>query len=172
MPITNDHNRDLIRQNLDLLNQAVVLLERLPEAAYMKESVGGQRVGPQMRHVLEFYDCFLAGLAGFHVDYSARKRDSRIAESPLAAAEHARQLVETLAGDSDAGADCVVWVRAESDDAFVMSTMARELQTLISHTTHHYALISLLLQWQGIAVEREFGVSQSTLRYWERVVAA
>lgn len=171
MATTNNGNRGLIRQNLDLLNQAIVLLERITESAYTKECTGQQRVGPQVRHVLEFYNCFLAGLPGFHIDYSARPRDERIEASPEAAAAQARMLVEAMAGNTNAGADCVVWVRAESDDAFVMSTVERELQTLISHTTHHFALISLLLQMQGIPMEREFGVSQSTLRYWETVAA-
>ena len=44
------------------------------------------------------------------------------------------------------------------------SSIARELQSLKSHTTHHYALIAVLLRLQGIEPHEEFGVSMATIR--------
>lgn len=179
MATSSPRNENLIRENLDLLNQAVVLLDRLPEDTYTKETAG-QRVGAQMRHVLEFYECFLDGLPGLHVDYSARRRDPVIQNDREAAAARARELVDRIAASEEVRGDGAVWVRAEDADAceaderFVMSSVARELQSLISHTTHHYAIVALVLRAQAIDVDPEFGVSQSTLRHWrslEKVAA-
>jgi len=36
---------------------------------------------------------------------------------------------------------------------------------LLSHTVHHYALISVALKLQGIDPGEEFGIAPSTLRY-------
>jgi hypothetical protein len=50
------------------------------------------------------------------------------------------------------------------------STVARELQFLLSHTVHHYALIALILRLQGFEPGEEFGVAPSTLAHWRREV--
>ena len=47
------------------------------------------------------------------------------------------------------------------------STVERELQVLLSHTVHHYALIAVALRLHGLEVDPEFGVAPSTLRYWQ-----
>jgi hypothetical protein len=49
------------------------------------------------------------------------------------------------------------------------SSLGRELQFLSSHTTHHYALIKLLLDDTGVGLGPEFGVAPSTLA-WQRVL--
>lgn len=46
------------------------------------------------------------------------------------------------------------------------SSVMRELQSLISHTVHHYALIALMLQLNGFEPSKEFGVAPSTLKQW------
>jgi hypothetical protein len=48
----------------------------------------------------------------------------------------------------------------------------RELQFLLSHTVHHYALMALILRLQGFNPAAEFGVAPSTLQHWERAAAA
>ena len=46
------------------------------------------------------------------------------------------------------------------------STLRRELQFLLSHTIHHFALIGLLLSFHGVEPGEEFGVAPSTLKHW------
>jgi hypothetical protein len=45
------------------------------------------------------------------------------------------------------------------------STAARELQFLVSHTVHHYALIAFILRANGIDPGADFGVAPSTLAH-------
>jgi hypothetical protein len=54
----------------------------------------------------------------------------------------------------------------EDTSCWCRSTVARELQFLLSHTIHHYALIALVLRLQGFTTGEEFGVNPSTLRHW------
>jgi hypothetical protein len=51
------------------------------------------------------------------------------------------------------------------------SSAERELQFLLSHTVHHYALIALMLRTQGYEPGAEFGVAPSTLAYWKEAAA-
>ena len=53
------------------------------------------------------------------------------------------------------------------DGNVISSTVGRELQYLLDHTIHHYAIIAIILKAQSITVPEEFGVAPSTLKYWE-----
>jgi hypothetical protein len=52
------------------------------------------------------------------------------------------------------------------------SSVRRELQSLVSHTVHHYALIALMLQLNGVEPTEEFGVAPSTLKQWRATAAS
>jgi hypothetical protein len=58
----------------------------------------------------------------------------------------------------------------EGDDSSPrsQSTIRRELQFLLSHTVHHYALIAIILKIQGFDCDEDFGVAPSTLKYQRR----
>ena len=49
------------------------------------------------------------------------------------------------------------------------STVYRELQFLVSHTIHHYAIIGTILRSRGFEPGMDFGVAPSTLRHWGKV---
>ncbi|MBP6670575.1 MAG: hypothetical protein KA180_14065, partial [Gemmatimonadales bacterium] len=51
------------------------------------------------------------------------------------------------------------------------SSVKRELQFLVSHTVHHYALIKELLRREGFDPGAEFGVAPSTLQARDRETA-
>jgi hypothetical protein len=52
------------------------------------------------------------------------------------------------------------------EDGWSQSTVGRELQYLLSHTIHHYAIIGSILRAQGREPGPDFGVAPSTLRHW------
>jgi hypothetical protein len=45
------------------------------------------------------------------------------------------------------------------------TSVGRELQFLVSHTVHHYAVIAAMLRPQGVEPGADFGVAPSTLVY-------
>ena len=51
------------------------------------------------------------------------------------------------------------------DSPWSNSTIRRELQFLVSHTVHHYALIGLILKTMDVSVPENFGVAPSTLKH-------
>ena len=59
--------------------------------------------------------------------------------------------------------------RGRDEPDWCRSSLLRELQFLLSHTIHHYALIASLLERRGVRVRDElsgFGVAASTLEHW------
>lgn len=158
---------DSIALNLSILKQGEALLQRLRNDAYTHclPSVFGSSIGAHIRHNLDHYACFLAGLPGGRIDYTARPRDRRVeTERAHALAEFARisRALECLELPG-----CALRVRNESkpDSTSAPSSMARELEFLMSHSVHHYAIVAILCRLQGIAVEDGFGVAPSTLRH-------
>ena len=179
MPIMLDRNQYLVESNLALLEQGRALLTSMDDEAYANRLplLFSNRIGAQMRHILEFYECFLDGLALAHVDYDSRRRDPQIEVSREAAIQKIESLAARLAENQVTAEDGRLRVRMEdtppelSEDAFLASSVSRELQVLMSHTVHHYALIAVAMRVQGLAVEENFGVAPSTLRYQQRKAA-
>jgi uncharacterized damage-inducible protein DinB len=170
----------LVQSNIQWLRQALRLLTVLTDENYCNSPAGfsPHRIGGHLRHILEFYECFLDGLSSGHIDYEARKRNPLIENSRTVAMESAAALIDRLQSDELPGVDWIVWVRMEDsdhqklEDRFLTSSLARELQVLSSHTVHHFALIAMTLTALGIPVDPDFGVAPSTLRYRARLEAA
>lgn len=166
----------LIRINVGWLRQALAMLVTITDEAFSTtpEGMAPHRVSGHMRHIIEFYECFLDGLACSHVDYDARRRDAAIERSRQAAMARIRALIARLEIAPELMGDSIVFVRAEDAqsmalrDPFLMSSVARELMMLSSHTIHHFALIAMTLRAHGVPVEASFGVAPSTLSYQSR----
>ena len=160
-----------IRGNRHFLEQGIELLERLDAEVYRTPTrPGWASVGSQFRHVLDHYRAFVDGRESGRIDYDARQRDRRIEADPTEAAAQARAMMiqlelihvedgnRPLAVQMDTGGDLRV-------PDWRPSSVGRELQFLVSHTVHHYALIKLLLEDVGISAGADFGVAPSSLAY-------
>jgi uncharacterized damage-inducible protein DinB len=164
--------------NILYLQQGIELIERLDDAAYSRDPEGPFRggVGSQFRHCIDFYSCFLRGLQDGRVDYGKRDRDPQIETDRRYAVQRTRELIDELRRMDSGAAHGVLQVRADlpatadAQHEWSRSTVLRELQFLVSHTIHHYALIVSLLMREGgeLAAELgEFGVAPSTLDHWK-----
>ena len=161
----------IVSANLALLEQAYELLGRMPDSAYAGAENAEKPVGPQFRHVIDHYSCFLEGQCGGRIDYDARRREAAIETDREAARARIRGLIAGLTVldpalldiPADARLECG-W--GEEDDQWSRTSVRRELHFLLSHTIHHYALIGLLLARHGFDPVPEFGVAPSTLKFW------
>jgi hypothetical protein len=160
---------ELIAANIDLLQQAASLVRRTDDATFSSSPKGIEphRVGSHLRHVLEFYDCFLDGLKASGIDYDARKHDETLEHDRQAAGLKISSIVRRLEGASSLPEYLTLAVRMEGNeaDAWSLSSIGRELQALSSHTIHHFALIAVTLRLQGVEVDPNFGMSPSTLLF-------
>lgn len=156
--------------NREVLEQAARLLTRLSDTEYASGgiAVGSSPIGAHMRHVLDHYGALINGLSEGRIDYEARNREAPLErDRSLAQAEVARLLdgLERVASQPESR-EVMVNMRSVSDpDAgpdWSRSTPKRELQFLVSHTVHHFALIRTLLSGMSIDPGEDFGVAPST----------
>jgi len=180
---TKRDTRRLAESNVAFLEQGLALLERIGDEVYQSGPPPFARggIGAHLRHVIDHYECFLAGLETGRVDYDLRERDAELerdrgralhrlgdlrgsferlaqrdVERPLAVAMDCGEVELERSPRQAPARVSAVW----SD-----SSVARELAFLVSHTVHHYALVGAMLRLQGIEPGRDFGVAPSTLTY-------
>jgi hypothetical protein len=160
-----------VRGSTHYLRQGIAILESLTERDYTATArPGWAPVGSQFRHLLDHYLAFLDGWAAGRVDYDARGRNRETETDPAKALRVAQWIVGELERIHFEDGDRAVLVQIDSggNDGvpdWRPSTVGRELQFLVSHTVHHYALIKLLLEDRGVLTDEELGTAPSTAAY-------
>lgn len=167
----------LVKDNLTLIDQGVRLLQVLAPPVFTAQSplTLGASIGGHVRHNLDHYDCFLRGLAAGRVDYDERERTAAIETNIAAALTALRRAAAGLGGIALGLLGQDVEVRMDTGDSeerpWTRSTVRRELQFLLSHTVHHYALIAMICRQYEQQVPEDFGVAPSTLKHRRRAAA-
>ncbi|MCW5966993.1 MAG: hypothetical protein KIT57_00635 [Blastocatellales bacterium] len=174
-PETNDRSANtLIADNIETLKQGVELIERLDDRLYMQAdrrfSLSG--VGSHFRHCIDFYQNFLAGIGLGRINYDNRERDERIENNRVVASAQLNSIIarfsQTLVINSTEEIEVLLEGPSNpmDDGYWSRSSLKRELQFLLSHTIHHYALIAVALRLHGFEPGAHFGVAPSTLQHW------
>lgn len=165
----------LIADNLTVLGQGRELVTVLDGPAFTANApaLALSGVGPHLRHVIDFYQRFLDALEEpqtpgsiLRIDYDARERDPRLEIDPDHATATLGRTMDRLRAVAFADEERPLEVRSDGSP-WISSTIARELQSLVSHTVHHFALIAVSVRCQGGDPGPDFGVAPSTLRHWE-----
>lgn len=164
----------LIDDNVVLLRSAIDLLCKLDDEKYAMKQVKGEKagIGPHLRHVLDHYQCFLRGLQGSYIDYDQRLRLDEQETFCGAAIEFMSDLILELDEAKQYVVDHPLTVRMDcgtnyacAEEATCHSSFGRELQFLVSHTVHHFAIIAIYCVEMKIEVPEGFGYAPSTLKY-------
>lgn len=162
-----------VRGNIEFLRQAQRLIVDLSDALYRNNDLPpfNSGVGKHIRHILEFYAAFV-NRREHKIDYDQRAREIELESNRGLAVERIEQTCMALAEVNDFDAE--VWsnndeaVKTLQDRGYKRSTVGRELQFLVNHTVHHFAVIAILLHSQGFKTPPEFGVAISTLAFWKQ----
>ena len=152
---------DLADAFAQVTRQGVDVIASLSDAVYRGDDPETS-IGAHFRHNLEFAEELLRGSESGVIDYAARRRDLGVATDRSAATER----METMINRLDSIAAGPVTVVSELDRSTrLSSSVERELEFILSHTIHHYALIAFKLRLLGIEVPVGFGVAPSTIEY-------
>lgn len=151
----------------DLLDGLMHLLMTMPRAAYTAKiaSCSGT-IGAHVRHTLDHVAALVATNSRF--DYDRRSRGTPVETDQSVAVREILRLQAALERWSRTGLTEMMPVTAmvaPGQSVTGWSSRARELAFVVSHTIHHQAIISVLLEMQGIGIaSRDFGYSPSTPR--------
>ena len=157
-----------IAPNLRVIRQGIDLLSVLGPDSYTQRIAIAYNasIGGHVRHIIDHYQSFLAGLDAQVLDYENRARQAALEQDPALA----RHLLEVIAArlanlgaksDQSTLASCA----ETSSGGCVPTSVVRELEFLLSHTIHHYALMAIMCRLLGQETEPGFGVAPSTLRH-------
>ena len=162
-------DRPAVRALAELLKDTARVVAQLAPEEYTDSDVPGisGSIGGHVRHCLDHVRALELGIARGLVDYDARHRDVRIeserevaVRSLLAAAARLQEVPSEALGR-------MVVVRgliaADGPVVEAVSSVARELVFVVSHTIHHNAQIALLAHRLGSSrLPYRFGVAPST----------
>ncbi|XWN38349.1 MAG: hypothetical protein ROO71_05285 [Balneola sp.] len=163
----------VVKSNIYFLKQGISLLSSITDDEYSfnngKYFKSG--VGRHFRHIIEHYLSLINGYTD-KINYDLRERDIKLETNrklALSTLRHVIDSVEIFESNSEL-IDKKVEVKSnegtkEENSPWSVSSIRRELQFLISHTVHHYALIALILKTMDVSVPENFGIAPSTLRY-------
>ena len=161
---------NLFEANLHYLGQAENLLDQLDDGLFGRSSPSfyNSTIGGHLRHCLDHYDSFLNGLDAAKVDYDERMRVPQLETETASAAAKAQEICQRLREASQKSAPVGLLVKMDcgiDTNEWQPSTLGRELQFLVSHTVHHFAMIGGICRELGVEPEADFGVAPSTIRH-------
>jgi uncharacterized damage-inducible protein DinB len=162
----------LIQHNIYLIEQGMSFIECISDDLFVRPSIGSAAggIGPHLRHVIEHYESLIHGLPSGRIDYDMRKRDPEVEKSRTAAIKK----LEAIRGflfEFPTEMELQLATKFEShgselhDDIWTSSTLGRELISVLSHTVHHFAIISMLARYHGVVPPDGFGIAPATLRF-------
>lgn len=165
----------LAQDNRELLTQVLNLLQDLTKETFTEAltRLHSGSIGGHIRHILEHYVCLrqsqsLAEKSA--VNYDARARDLRLETDLAFTHAYTLELSDWLSSlESDSPLNVFCSTNCGQDTKPVSSTLKRELVFLHSHTTHHMAIIRLLMMEFNFVLPSEFGKASSTLKHEQNV---
>lgn len=160
----------LIAANISCLRQGIELLGRLDPSLYDKKcpEVFDSSIGGHFRHNIDHYMAFMESFSGGEIDYDARERDPEVETEPVVASSKQEQLAGWFESLQGADLDRSLRIRMDDggDSTWSKTTLRRELQFLLSHTIHHYALVvSIATRFGYHDFPENFGIAPSTIHY-------
>lgn len=163
-------NHPILIDNIGCLKDCIEVTSTLGQKDYTHQEPDlfpHGTFGAHLRHVVEFYFCFLEGIKEGKVDYAMRRRDLSIEESLEEGLSAIQRVVDSLENFNASDLDKPLQLKSESDheDIWLSSCVLRELEYLIHHSVHHFALMSAQVRQMGRPIPHTFGVARSTLRH-------
>jgi hypothetical protein len=165
----------LITETQKVIDQGLSVLSCFSDDDYINTYVGDREcssVGSHFRHIWDHYTCFFEGRLSGAVSYELRERNELFAQDVSFAKYSFLSLKKRLSDltQDDLNRGLSVDVVHEDARCFVESSVLRELQFLLSHMLHHFAVIKIFAEDKGLECPKHFGVAPSTIRHLEETL--
>lgn len=149
------------------LKAGIEVIRKISDESFGAAQGRNGSIGAHFRHIIEIADALFEGLQARSVNYSARERNRLIEADRANAVRELNNLISRAESMGHLQPSVRLDVISENIPSVkTASSLGRELEFTISHTVHHYALISERLSSAGYVMADGFGVASSTKRYW------
>ena len=156
-----------INHSLDVLTN---LLDQLSDKEYSKPCgiLSDSSIGEHIRHILEMFQCLENSYDSGILNYDNRERDKRI-ETKI---QFAKQFILDIKSGLKRDNKIIYLEQTFNGLTFrIQSNYYRELLYNLEHCIHHQALIKVVvLQYDNIVLDKNFGVARSTIEYRKQCV--
>ncbi len=150
----------------EALNSLVKALQQLPDSgtyASPCEALSNATIGQHTRHIIELYQCLLAGYPSGKINYDARKRNTLYENDTTAAIAVIKEIQLNL---QQPDKQVNIFCGNDDNSVCIESNYYREVLYNLEHCIHHQALIKVaLLTIKNINIDGGFGVAPSTLQH-------
>lgn len=160
-------NSVIINSLLNTLYKSKNLLNKINDTSYCCKEVGPyySSVGSHIRHILDFYNCIFNGVEGKYVNLTSRERNQKIESNCNCAISEIDVIADKLRSLNTVDLSLLLDVEDNlgNGNITLKYTLGALLAQANSHTIHHYAIISYILDRLNIAIEDEnFGYNPTT----------
>lgn len=159
-----ESNQNIISQLSDFIKQF-----SNDEYALKIDLISGSSIGMHVRHILEFYSCFLDNLTNQEICYDSRKRELVYEVDVNLTLSKFKDISKQINKISENTVICITSNTSnnEKDSVIIKTSLARELLYTLDHAIHHMALIKIAAKtsFPETKINPEFGVAPSTLRF-------
>ena len=156
----------VFNKSAEALNSLVNVLQQLPDSVSYSnpcEALSNATIGQHTRHIIELYQCLLAGYPSGKINYDARKRNALYENDTTAAIAVIKEIQHNL---EQADKQVNIFCGTDDDSVCIESNYYREVLYNLEHCIHHQALIKVaLLTIKNITIDGGFGVAPSTLQH-------
>ncbi|MFM6926076.1 MAG: hypothetical protein ACKOU7_11285 [Ferruginibacter sp.] len=156
----------IFNKSAEALNSLVHVLKQLPDAASYTnpcEALSNATIGQHSRHIIELYQCLLAGYPSGKINYDDRKRNPLYENDTAAAIAVIGDILQNL---EQPDKQVQIFCGTMENTASIESNYYREVLYNLEHCIHHQALIKVaLLSISNLTIDHGFGVAPSTLQY-------
>lgn len=124
-------------------------------------------VGTHLRHIMDFYHCIFKGISLKMIDLTDRDRDKNMEQDCGCALENIDHVIDGLNAMKFLDPQTTLTVIDDLGQGKIKIdyTLGALLAQANSHTIHHYAIISYILDKMAITIEDEtFGYNPTTPR--------
>lgn len=150
------------RQTISEFREILLLL---PLGTYTKncQELSNSTIGQHTRHIIELYQCLIAGYELEEVNYDKRERNKQIEQDLSFALEKLKEISNELERKDRA---LGIIYELNGNQVLLTSNYFREVMYNLEHMIHHQALIRVAVQsFCDMQVPESFGVAPSTLQY-------
>jgi hypothetical protein len=153
-------------KSIESLASLVIVLEQLRNTASYNnpcEALSNATIGQHSRHIIELYQCLLAGYPEGKINYDDRKRNALYENDTTAAVAAIQEIQQNL---EQPDKQLKIFCGADDNAVCIESNYNREVLYNLEHCIHHQALIKVaLLTIKNLNIDEGFGVAPSTLQY-------
>ncbi len=169
--LQNNFAMDIRKHTSVTLLQVSEVIHLLDNNQYAKplDVLSDNSVGKHIRHIVEFYQCLINGLAIGCIDYDERERNMLLETDPNYTLEIIKHLINNIVIIKDN--ELLLNVTYGDNFITIKTSFFRELAYNIEHTIHHLAIIKIgiKLHFPSLVLPEDLGVAHSTIKYQQQV---